>query len=162
MKKKTIQLMMLCSILLLSMAGWSQQIHQGEAFSLDTPIPANESHEFRALSHLALLSGFHARPESGNSVLLRISGQSLEEQSSKAQVYPNPVDQSLHINLSELELGRNVLVQIYNTRGQMCSSHTLNNPFKHLEINVEQLSSGLYYYAVTSAGKLIAKGKFVK
>ena len=58
-------------LLLSAMLTWAQEQHEEEFFDLNTPIPAAESHEYRASSYIKLEPGFSSKPEAGNYVRMK-------------------------------------------------------------------------------------------
>jgi hypothetical protein len=61
----------------------AQEIHTGESFELNAPIPSTESHEYQATVHVKLQPGFQSHPEAGNYVKMQV----LEEQELREWYY---------------------------------------------------------------------------
>ena len=64
-------------LLLSAMLTWAQEQHEAEFFELNTPIPAAESHEYRASSYIKLEPGFSSKPEAGNYVRMKTEETSI-------------------------------------------------------------------------------------
>ncbi len=62
-----------------------------------------------------------------------------------AQVYPNPANTELNIELS-LQQGKTANVCLYNSLGQVVICESLQNGLNELTIN--KLTNGIYYYRI--------------
>lgn len=70
-------------------------------------------------------------------------------------VFPNPVQNSLNFT----KLPSNCSIQVYNLQGQMA----LDAQLKIAEVNLNELSKGLYFYKLTDiSGHTIQSGKIIK
>lgn len=74
------------------------------------------------------------------------------------EIYPNPVNDRLTIELSMAE-GEVAVVQIYNHTGQLIRHVRVEN--QSLTLNMKDLDSGLYLVKVSVVGRSIAK-RFIK
>jgi hypothetical protein len=67
-------------------------------------------------------------------------------------VYPNPAGQYFYVSSSSVF--RNVEVAIFDTRGSLVRSAAVKGMFPgREEINIQTISNGIYYVAITSEGK---------
>lgn len=108
---------------------------------------------------------FHTMGDPGNwnfgvalAVFPVINGisSSLIEYTNNYMVYPNPAIESLHFQLEE-----NVSeVSIKSLNGKIVSSKVINSKFG--EINISELSSGMYLYEITTETGKILINNFVK
>ncbi|HLS29266.1 MAG TPA: T9SS type A sorting domain-containing protein, partial [Flavobacteriaceae bacterium] len=75
---------------------------------------------------------------------------------SKLSIYPNPVKDQLYIeNLTE-----NVQIEIYDLSGKEMLIKELNKTNR--QVNVSQLSTGVYFYGLSQNGKMVKTGKLIK
>ncbi|MFZ1799780.1 MAG: T9SS type A sorting domain-containing protein, partial [Chitinophagaceae bacterium] len=77
---------------------------------------------------------------------------------SKAEIYPNPANNTITINTEKLEV-LNPVLQITTSTGQTIYSLKLND-IKHT-LNVASWASGSYSYNIFAKGKIIDSGKFI-
>ena len=71
------------SLLMVASLVMAQEIHTGESFELNAPIPSTESHEYQATAYVKLQPGFQSHPEAGNYVKMQV----LEEQELREWYY---------------------------------------------------------------------------
>ena len=71
------------SLLMVASLVMAQEIHTGESFELNAPIPSTESHEYQATAYVKLQPGFQSPPEAGNYVKMQV----LEEQELREWYY---------------------------------------------------------------------------
>ena len=71
------------SLLMVASLVMAQEIHTGESFELNAPIPSTESHEYQATVYVKLQPGFQSHPEAGNYVKMQV----LEEQELREWYY---------------------------------------------------------------------------
>lgn len=73
-------------------------------------------------------------------------------------LYPNPVDNQLNVQLTELSQGASY--SIYNINGKQLQSH----PIIELEsiIDVASCASGVYFIKLTDASGKVQTKKFIK
>ncbi len=71
--------------------------------------------------------------------------------------YPNPANDVLHVNLTKNSSGK-AYVEIYDATGKLVVKDQKNVVESMLDINVSSLSSGNYYYRITSGGLKYTKG----
>lgn len=73
-------------------------------------------------------------------------------------VYPNPVSDFVFVDLKLDEMSERVNVELVNARGQRVLSQNFNNVFKQrLEVNVSDISNGIYMMNVRTDAGLSAK-----
>jgi hypothetical protein len=75
------------------------------------------------------------------------------------ELYPSPTASTLSIQIDRT--ASKLTVKVFNTEGRMADVHIIYTTGTMLELDVEQLSSGLYFVEVNADGN-IAKGKFVR
>jgi WD40 repeat protein len=75
------------------------------------------------------------------------------------ELYPSPTASTLSIQIDRT--ASKLTVQAFNTEGRMADVQVIHATGTMLELDVEQLSSGLYF-AEVNADVNIAKGKFVR
>src|SRR5690625_576598 len=79
-----------------------------------------------------------------------------DQQKSNLTVFPNPVKDFLHIE----DLSEPMEIEIYDLSGKVLSSQKINEGTK--QVNVSQLSDGIYLYQLSQEGKQVKIGKLVK
>ena len=79
----------------------------------------------------------------------------------KLSIYPNPATNNINLGF---ERSQNIAMQlsIYNTAGQLVLSKQLNGYGDAYRVNVESLSSGVYFVRLSSDSQIIFTSKFVK
>ncbi|MDZ4844286.1 MAG: T9SS type A sorting domain-containing protein [Chitinophagales bacterium] len=84
---------------------------------------------------------------------------SIKYQEAKLWVYPNPANEVLNFEC-QMQNIRIENVRIYDVRG----SEKLNvkNGYKSIEINITELTTGLYFWVAQLSDGTIARGKFLK
>jgi hypothetical protein len=86
-----------------------------------------------------------------------VATTNIENENKEIKVYPNPTTNSFTIQ----NASSNSLVNIFNMQGAQVLNKklTLNNE----NINLEQLSNGIYFYQITdNDGSILGKGKIIK
>ena len=79
----------------------------------------------------------------------------------KLQIYPNPVDQTLFISLTENE-AKILDISIFDIKGQKLISKRVNG-MSDMEINVGALPAGNYFLqALSELGEIIQSIQFIK
>jgi len=86
-------------------------------------------------------------------VVLINCGTGIEEAGNSLLISPNPVSDVIKINAPEKSQ-----VIIYNVKGELVSEFSLSGKN---EIGVSNLSKGIYFFKIETAGKLFS-GKFIK
>ncbi|HXB10444.1 MAG TPA: T9SS type A sorting domain-containing protein [Bacteroidia bacterium] len=79
------------------------------------------------------------------------------------KLFPNPNNGVFQLGISNYELGKNTVVEIYNMLGEKVYSKqgTINN--EKLTIQMQENPAGIYLYRVLSEnGNLVGEGKFIK
>ena len=79
--------------------------------------------------------------------------QSIEPKNSTIKLYPNPGQNRVNVDVNK----KTFILQFYDVMG----NKVLQAQNKKT-INVSQLKTGVYFYRITSNGKLIGEGKWVK
>jgi lysyl endopeptidase len=86
----------------------------------------------------------------GNPVYNGIPDQKADKK--EFSVYPNPAGQYFYVSSSSVF--RNVEIAIFDTRGSLVRSAAVKGMFPgREEINIQTISNGIYYVAITSEGK---------
>lgn len=91
------------------------------------------------------------------------AGNKAEEQSTVAGsrsavlVYPNPVQDNLHIRLDRL--GKNAMVKVYSSSGIIVATATMNSLTR--TISLKQLPAGMYQVVINNGNEVISK-KIIK
>lgn len=75
--------------------------------------------------------------------------------------YPNPTKGILNIPIGETDC-QDARLQIFDMKGVKCFDCALTKQGKLITVDTQNLESGVYVYRITSGGKEIADGKFVK
>jgi hypothetical protein len=79
----------------------------------------------------------------------------------KLQIYPNPVDQTLFISLTENDVKISD-ISIFDIKGQKLISKRVNG-LSDMEINVVALPAGNYFLqALSDVGEIIQSIQFIK
>lgn len=76
-------------------------------------------------------------------------------------LYPNPAKELLHFTWEENTFGEPLEMAIYDMHGKLLKVMRLSYPGERL-IPIDELSSGLYLYAITLENTIKARGKFRK
>lgn len=82
---------------------------------------------------------------------------SIDETNEVVKVYPNPFENSLTIDLTNLE-DHNCSINIYNVLGTLVMNKNLTKKITSIETN---LTSGVFFYEVIMNNKIIQSGKLV-
>lgn len=87
---------------------------------------------------------------------LTLATTSFENSSSMIKVYPNPVEDNLTIDLSELKTSsfNSIKASLYDITGRFIAEYTLINALN--EINLQNVLSGTYFIKINSESKLIS------
>ncbi|HXB39466.1 MAG TPA: T9SS type A sorting domain-containing protein [Bacteroidia bacterium] len=83
----------------------------------------------------------------------------------KVSVFPNPVNDKLTLQIdSKVDKLNDCEFQIFNALGGLVKTIELPKALGSLEytLDVDNLSTGFYYYRITKAGKPLYEGKFIK
>ena len=78
-----------------------------------------------------------------------------DEKNVGLNVYPNPVSTQLNISYSIEGSVNNARVDVYDVLGQKINTYKLNNNKGQLNIDVEHLNSGVYFYTIKVNEKMI-------
>lgn len=98
------------------------------------------------------------RPTGGNTNNESLALTKKTSATSSVQIYPNPVDNLLHI--SNLNDSEDYTFDIHNTLGQTVLSQKVSSI--DAAINVTDLTTGIYIGIIKSHGKIIATQKIYK
>ena len=82
-----------------------------------------------------------------------------EPTQSGVNVYPNPVQNQLHIDILK-PVTEQVFVRVYNSTGTELAYNKVNGITG--TINTEQFAAGIYLYKVYTLNKILQQGKFIK
>jgi len=83
----------------------------------------------------------------------------LEEDGKAFMLVPNPADETLSLlPVSEQEA---ISFQLYNLKGELVLSETIESVPPNSEIQVSTLPAGVYFYRITNQGKSIQSGKVI-
>lgn len=77
------------------------------------------------------------------------------------QVYPNPVKDHLYVNLGGLSEKAGVL-EVYDLSGKMLINHKTQPGYQVFNLDVQDLTRGMYLIRRFEAGELLGVGKFIK
>jgi glutamine cyclotransferase len=75
-----------------------------------------------------------------------VAADEMEDESNRINVYPNPVDQMIFVKGTAIRA-----IELIQPTGQVVLRHTLVQPGQATELDVSQLSSGIYFLRVTTA-----------
>ena len=78
----------------------------------------------------------------------------------EGNIYPNPTNGLLHIDLSGQEESLSKQVSIYSVTGQIIDSYVFNS--HNFEINLQDYPSGIYIIKVTDETGIVLQGKIIK
>jgi hypothetical protein len=76
-------------------------------------------------------------------------------------LYPNPTSDKIQLTW-EKTLPKYTRVILSDVNGNTLQVITIQDNQQSVEINMEDLSSGLYFYRIVSAGRVLGSGKVVK
>lgn len=84
-------------------------------------------------------------------------------ENSNVTVYPNPFQNDIFVNYTS-QSTQNISLKIYSVEGKLVQSKSFvaSNGLNKFNISVNDLSSGIYHYSLTSENSTIASGKLVK
>jgi len=74
-------------------------------------------------------------------------------------VYPNPFQTNINVTFNDMNGFENMNIQLYDTSGRLIKSVELSNPTT--TISIDNLTSGFYFYTVSSNNKIIQTGKLI-
>ncbi len=83
-----------------------------------------------------------------------------EKSNQQIKVYPNPAGTIIDFSFKNSERAP-IEIIIYNVEGAQIIE-TKSNPTNLVEINIENLKAGPYFYLVKQGGKILQRGKFLK
>jgi len=75
-----------------------------------------------------------------------------------ALVYPNPGTSELNVLMPENF--KVVSFELYNSQGVLCKAELFNS--NHLNMNTNELKSGIYFYRLRQGNNVVSQGKWVK
>ena len=108
-----------------------------------------------------LLSGPWADPDSIQDCFSLGHINGIEENTHQQwNIYPNPTDGTISIDLSEYEEGTFKQVMVYAITGQIVYSFMPKSP--NFEINLQDYPSGIYFIKVTDETGIVLQGKIIK
>ncbi|HRZ97988.1 MAG TPA: DNRLRE domain-containing protein [Paludibacter sp.] len=74
-------------------------------------------------------------------------------------VFPNPVVDKFTVKIANIDYLQNNKFEIYNAVGQMIKSDVIASETTNIKLNNAQ--SGVYFYRIINAGKILTTGKFL-
>ena len=77
-------------------------------------------------------------------------------------VYPNPARDFVRISYPDFFSGREKVMLVYNSPGNLVHQIPLTSYLSEAEIDISEFPAGLYYLVLKADGKTEATGKFVK
>ena len=85
-----------------------------------------------------------------------ISNNDLERLSGNLQVYPNPSDGNVMLDMSDIEI-RNASLRIYNALGQVQHYQPIMDGTEKMQANLSQLQSGIYQLQIESNNQVLTQ-----
>ena len=113
------------------------------------------------------IGGFSFRMDiskNGQSVLVKKkAGASLNAEQGMLAVYPNPVNNKLFVNLSDLNINlqQRSEISVFNMNGQIVLHKEINTPEEVLEMDLSNLNTGFYFVRFTN-GSEVRHAKVIK
>ncbi len=89
-----------------------------------------------------------------------VAYENVQREVSISNAYPNPTKDRFFLDYNFAD-SRNAKVEIMNVVGNIVSEQYINPQSSHASINVENLSSGIYFYNVIVDGNKIASKKLI-
>jgi hypothetical protein len=83
------------------------------------------------------------------------------QQKSFVKIYPNPTSQLLNFEITIPDNYNKYELVILNSNGQELKREKTESKSSHLSIDVQNYSSGIYYYSLVAKDKVLQSGKFV-
>jgi hypothetical protein len=84
----------------------------------------------------------------------------VEQEEVSSGFYPNPADKVLTISLP-MTTGSSILFRLVSSIGMTTLSENFDNSVRTREIDVSQVTSGIYFAVVSDGGKILEKGVVV-
>ena len=106
-----------------------------------------------------------------NETILRLSREdfnpiwSIKEtprQEIKANVFPNPANEEINFDLTDIPTDGSVCLRITNITGQTFIDRKVYGTGNLLTVGVTTLLTGTYTYCLYQKDKILSKGKFIK
>ena len=82
----------------------------------------------------------------------------LDKKETKIIVFPNPSKDQITINIEGNSAEIRIL-EFFDSKGQLV--YTKETKEETIKLNIKSLNKGLYFYKITTSGKLIGQGKFI-
>jgi hypothetical protein len=162
--EKAVQNIFLNSIGTGTLALKEEQKRQLENIAALCPLSEGEA----VLSARAILSIFETVPTYWNDdeyckkgIKPRNQEESLNDTQLHLRLYPNPTDKTLTIDYNDFPTYAAQKILIHNVYGQLIREVKLDGQRGSVDVNVANLSEGIYYYYVPSSSKLLFSGKLV-
>ncbi len=76
-------------------------------------------------------------------------------------VYPNPVASNTNITISSIPQGYNQTWELYDQLGQMIRTKVILTGQNQVQVSVEGLAAGLYFWQLESEERLLESGKLI-
>ena len=88
---------------------------------------------------------------------------SLEENSfnNKVAIYPNPAIEKTSINFESALNYKQQKIEVYNITGKLVKEMTVNHGATNIEMNTEDLTSGIYFVNLIANGTRVASKKLI-
>ena len=90
------------------------------------------------------------------------SVKEVSQEALQALAYPNPAQDELHIDISELPENKEHRIQITDALGHVCMERIIRGSGNLLTVDVSSLKPGVYIYTVFNSENEIVRNKFVK
>lgn len=79
-----------------------------------------------------------------------------------AQLFPNPSSQKVDLLIKDLEMGSVVTIHVLDSKGVQVKSVNQMKTEKHVQLNISDLSSGVYLLKIVTGDKQYTKSLLVK
>jgi len=76
-------------------------------------------------------------------------------------IYPNPAQNNINLRFKENQKGK-LQLEIYNASGQLVMRHQILTFEIEYQVNIGELSSGLYFIKLASNNQILYSSKFIK
>jgi len=83
---------------------------------------------------------------------------SIEKEKDQLKIFPNPASSTIHI---EYPLLQDKVITLLNVNGQSVHSITADQFTNHAEVNVSEISGGLYLLVITANGSVVASERIM-
>ena len=80
----------------------------------------------------------------------------------KINVYPNPTEGNVTVDLSQVNLSEDIRITIFNTMGQENSKQIASPGFSKVTVDLSSFQSSAYYYVIQSSEGVLKRGAIFK